>query len=80
MNGIYELANHNSLNVIKAKLIEECNEVIEAIESGIDEHILEELADVSVLTKQYVIKSNSYDEYNEWRGKKVKRQMRRFGI
>lgn len=47
-NKISKIAKRNGLGMIKCKMIEELNELLEAIEENDEQHILEEIADVYI--------------------------------
>lgn len=57
-----KIFNHYGYNNQRKKLIEECSELIRAIVRDDDENFVEELADVSVLTDQFL---NHFPKYKE---------------
>ena len=77
---IDKLAKHNGIQTIKVKLIEELHEAIEAIESNDEVDIIEELADVNILTEQYLALKMKRFEYDKMREFKIERTMKRLGV
>lgn len=51
-NLIKAMAQKNGLQVVKAKLVEECAELIRALARGGDRNIIEELVDVQIMLEQ----------------------------
>lgn len=78
MQKINKLAQHNGLNTVKVLLIEELNELIEAIEKGYE--IVQEKADVINLLSQHTILTNDTEELDQQLEYKVNRAIRRLGI
>ena len=74
---IQHIADINGLQVIKAKLIEECEELIEAIQENDELHIIEEIADTIIVAQQYIYKTDNDQEYNKVRDYKIARTLRR---
>ena len=74
------LAKHNGVPTIKSLLLEETNELIEAIEENYETDIIQEMADVVNLIKQYVYATGQEQEFNNQFEYKVKRAKERLGI
>ena len=49
---IHKMAHKNGLQVVKAKLVEECAELIRALARGGDRNIIEEIVDVQIMLEQ----------------------------
>ena len=77
---ISKIAQRNGIQTVKVKLIEELNEAIEAIESNDEIDIIEELADVHILTQQYITLKMNRVEFDEVVEYKLERTMGRLGI
>ena len=80
MNDTIKIAKSNGLRLIKAKLLEEVTELKEALESNIEPDIIEELADVLVVSDQFIWITNNAKLIKEWKRKKIDRTKRRKGI
>lgn len=83
MNGIKTIAEHYGLNNQLMQTAEECAELTQAImkvfRNGLGEerdHLIEELADVQIMTYQleYLLGDSSLDKVRE---EKISRQLRR---
>ena len=62
------------------KLIEECSELIRAIIRNDDENFIEEMADISVLTDQFLNHFPKYKEkFEKIKQEKIDRQLKRIG-
>ena len=62
------------------KLIEECSELIRAIVRNDDENFIEEMADISVLTDQFLNHFPKYKEkFKKIKQEKIDRQLKRIG-
>jgi uncharacterized protein YabN with tetrapyrrole methylase and pyrophosphatase domain len=77
---IDKIAKRNGLGMIKYKMVEELNELIEAIEENDEQHILEEIADVWITTMQYVSNKELEDDYEIIKHIKINRTFERLGI
>jgi NTP pyrophosphatase (non-canonical NTP hydrolase) len=77
---IHKIAKRNGIQTIKEKLLEELHEAIEAVESNDEIDILEELADVSIMTEQYLITKHNSFEFDEMKKYKIERTIERLGI
>ena len=77
---ISKIAQRNGIQTVKVKLIEELNEAIEAVESNDEIDIIEELADVHILTQQYITLKMNRVEFDEVVAYKLKRTMDRLGL
>lgn len=75
-----KIFNHYGYSHQQKKLIEECSELIRAVAREDDENFIEELADVSVLTEQFL---NHFPKYKEKflkiKQEKIDRQLKRIG-
>ena len=80
MFNIHKLASVNGIQTVKAKMIEELKELLEAIEENNEEHIVEEIADVWVSTYQYIILKNKELDFSQMKDYKIKRTLERLGI
>lgn len=80
MNNIKILANHNGMQRIRAKLVEELNECIEAIEGNVENEIIDEIADVLLVSRQLIYKMDIWDQVESRINHKIERTMRREGI
>ena len=77
MHDLTNIANHYGLKHQLVKCKEELGELIEAIDSANDEAIIEEIADVEIMTEQlkYLMRTEpSVDIYKDY---KIARQLRR---
>ena len=77
MQDLKNIANHYGLKHQLVKCKEELGELIEAIDSANDEAIIEEIADVEIMTEQlkYLMRTEpSVDIYKDY---KIARQLRR---
>ena len=62
------------------KIIEECSELIRAIVRNDDENFIEEMADISVLTDQFLNHFPKYKEkFKKIKQEKIDRQLKRIG-
>ena len=77
---ISKIAQRNGIQTVKVKLIEELNEAIEAVESNDEIDIIEELADVHILTQQYITLKMNRVEFDEVVAYKLERTMDRLGL
>ena len=60
------------------KIIEECSELIRAIVRNDDENFIEEMADISVLTDQFLNHFPKYKEkFEKFKQEKIDRQIER---
>jgi len=80
MNSIHNIANHNGKDMIHTKLLEEVNELVEAIKEGNQEHIIEEMADVFIMINQYTYIHNQDKEFFKQVNNKLKRTTKRLNI
>lgn len=80
LKAIEKIARHNKILIIKDKLIEEAKELAEAVEENVDEHIIEEIADVLIMIQQYLIMTDSEQELDAMIDFKLNRTMERLGI
>ena len=78
--SIEKLANHNKIYTIKYKLIEELNELLEAVEENDDKHILEECADVMIMIQQFIEINELQEEIDKMIKYKIERTFKRLGI
>lgn len=77
MTDLMNIANHYGLKQQLVKCKEELGELIEAIDSMNDEAIIEEIADVEIMTEQlkYLMRTEpSVEIYKDY---KIARQLRR---
>lgn len=77
MHDLTNIANHYGLNHQLVKCKEELGELIEAIDSANDEAIIEEIADVEIMTeqiKQLMCADRVVELYKDY---KIARQLRR---
>ena len=77
---ISKIAQRNGIQTVKVKLIEELNEAIEAVESNDEIDIIEELADVHILTQQYITLKMNRVEFDEVVAYKLERTIGRLGL
>lgn len=77
---IHKIADKNGILIIKDKLLEELEELKEAIEHNDERNIIEEIADVIIVAEQYIYKSDMESQYKKERAYKIDRTVRRLGI
>ena len=79
-NRVAKIAKANGIGMIKMKMTEELNELIEAIDENDEQHIVEEIADVWITTMQYVIDKGLEEEFIMIKDMKLNRTFERLGI
>jgi NTP pyrophosphatase (non-canonical NTP hydrolase) len=77
---IKKLASNNDGRFIRMKIEEELHELLEALELNYEPHIVEEMADVYLTIKQYLLKYDLEDEFYEKLAFKIKRTKHRIGL
>jgi uncharacterized protein YabN with tetrapyrrole methylase and pyrophosphatase domain len=80
MTKLQKIAKHNGEEFIKAKAIEELNELIEAIEENDIHHIIEEIADTEIMCHQLRIALNVNEDVDDVIAFKLDRTLRRLGV
>ena len=76
-----KIFNHYGYCHQQKKLIEECSELIRAIVRNDDENFIEEMADISVLTDQFLNHFPKYKEkFEKIKQEKIDRQLKRIGL
>lgn len=79
-NKLEKIFSHYGYNNQRKKLIEECSELIRAIIRNDDENFIEEMADISVLTDQFLNHFPKYKEkFEKIKQEKIDRQLMRIG-
>jgi NTP pyrophosphatase (non-canonical NTP hydrolase) len=78
MNRIKTLANHNGTQTIKALLIDEAKELIEAIEQNYD--YIQEIADVFNLCYQLMYSEGTIEELDKQLDYKINRAIKRLNL
>jgi len=78
MDKVNKLAQHNGIQTVKSLLIDELDELIEAIKSGYE--ITQEVADVLNLIMQLTILEQNSEELDIQLAYKVNRAIERLGI
>ena len=80
VSSINEIAFFNGSIIIKDKLREELEELLEVLERNDDIHIMEEMADVSIMILQVILHSGTDEELLDEIERKLKRTVERLGI
>ena len=80
MNKIQQLANINGLQTIKSITKDELEELKLAIDSNVEEGIIDELADVIITTQQLIHSMQIESQVSKRVDYKIKRQFKRFGL
>lgn len=85
---IKRIADKNGFCGIVLKLQEELAEALEAVNEYADgpgnekeeQHLIEELVDVAIVTDQFAIKFRLQADFEKWREFKINRTMERMGL
>lgn len=83
---VKRIADANGWIGILQKLREELTEALEAVneyDSGTEEeeqHLVEELTDVAIVTEEFAIKFRRQADFDRWREFKLERTMERLGL
>ena len=80
MKAIERIAQHNGIEVIKDKMQEETLELHIAIDNNIEEEIIDEIADVMVVARQWAHVTGNLELINERVKYKIDRTLKRLGL
>jgi len=80
MSKIEAIAKKNGLVKVHDKLIEELAELTSALLNNNHKNTIEEMADVLIMIRQYIILTESLDELNEQHKFKIKRTVERLKL
>ena len=74
------IARHNGIHIIKDKLVEELHELLAAIKKNDEANVIEEIADVMIMCRQYVHSKGLEFELHVNTLKKIERTIERLGL
>lgn len=80
LSDIKAIAEHNGPVLIKDKLVEEIHELLAAIEQNDEDNIVEEIADVIIMCKQYVHSKGAETQFHVTTLSKIARTKKRLGL
>lgn len=80
LKDVERIAFHLGLESQKLKTVEECNELIQAIQNEDFENIVEEIADVLIMVRQLIYLYDIKENVNEMIKIKIQRTLNRYKI
>lgn len=80
LKDVERIADHFGLESQKLKTVEECSELIQAIENEDFENIVEEIADVLIMIRQLIYLYEIKENVNEMIKIKIQRTLNRYNI
>lgn len=80
LKDVERIADHFGLESQKLKTVEECNELIAAIQNEDFENIVEEIADVLIMIRQLIYLYDIKENVNEVIEQKIQRTINRYSI
>lgn len=80
LKDVERIADHFGLESQKLKTVEECSELIQAIENEDFENIVEEIADVLIMVRQLIYLYDIKENVNEMIKIKIQRTLNRYKI